>query len=136
MSVESHAPFPSHFLVAGDGMDLPLLRQLLGRMPADAYGQVFVEVAARFQITPLCAPEGVTVHWLVDESSPLSHTRGERAAKAVMAWVSEWMPEEQGAHTAPYVMWIGCSTSTVMDRLYDRLGDRLDDLHLHHRHHD
>lgn len=130
---ETPASPPSHFLIAGDITDLSLLHQLLGRLPVDAYGQVFVEVAARFQISRLPAPAGLTVHWLVDDASPLTHTRGERAAQAVMAWVSEWMPEETSAHATPYVMWIGCSTSTVMDRLYDRLGDSLDDLHLHHR---
>ncbi|WP_336632872.1 MULTISPECIES: SIP domain-containing protein [unclassified Microbacterium] len=127
---------PSHFLIAGDITDLSLLHQLVGRLPVDAYGQVFIEASDDVQIRPLPAPPGLVVHWLVDDASPLGLPRGERAAQAVMAWVSEWMPEETATHLTPYVMWIGCSTSTVMDQLYDRLGDTLDDLHLHHRSHD
>ncbi|GAA3029578.1 SIP domain-containing protein [Microbacterium dextranolyticum] len=123
---------PSHFLIAGDATDLPLLDQLLRRLPVDAYGQVFVEIDAHVQICPLPAPAGLTVHWLTRDEPQ----RGGRAARAVMGWVSEWMPDEASAHDAPYVMWIGCSTSIVMDRLYDRLGDRLEGMHLHHRPHD
>lgn len=135
-SRRSDPAVPAHFLIAGDLSDLPLLRRLLERLPVDAYGQVFIEVSAAFQVIDLPSPPEMTVTWLVGDTSPLSPPRGELAARAVVAWVSEWMPEERDAHTAPYVMWIGCSTSTVMDRLHDRLGDRLDHLHLHHRHHD
>ncbi len=125
---------PAHFLIAGDAGDLPLLERLLSRLPADAYGQVFVEVTTAFQITELPAPVGMTVTWLVDKPATQAEPRGELAARAAVAWVAEWMPESRDAHEAPYVMWIGGTTSIVLDRLHDRLGDRLDRLHLHHGH--
>ncbi|MBN9178214.1 MAG: SIP domain-containing protein [Microbacterium sp.] len=125
---------PAHFLIAGDAGDLPFLDRLLSRLPSDAYGQVFIEVATAFQITELPAPVGMTVTWLVNNSATRAEPRGELAARAAVAWVAEWMPETQDAHEAPYVMWIGGTTSVVLDRLHDRLGDRLDRLHLHHQH--
>lgn len=130
----SSASIPTHFLLAGDGGDLAMIGTLLDRLPVDAYGQAFVEVASAFQISDLPAPAGMTVTWLVNNSPTRAQPRGELAARAAVAWVSEWLPEEQDAHTAPYVMWIGGATSTIMDQLHDQLGERLDRLHLHHRH--
>lgn len=123
----------AHFFIAGDLSDLPLIRRMLERIPVDAYGQVYIEVAAAFQIVPLAAPTGITVTWLVADSSPLRHRAGDLTSRAVMAWVAEWTPEDPQAHEIPYVMWIGGSTTTVIDRLYERYGDALSDLHLHHR---
>lgn len=128
------ASVPAHFLLAGDGSDVPMLERLLSRLPSDAYGQTFIEVATAFQITDLPAPPGMTVTWLVNNSATRAQPRGERAARAAVAWVSEWLPEEQDAHAEPYVMWIGCGTSAIMNELADQLGERLDRLHLHHRH--
>lgn len=129
-----HVSEPTHFLIVGDSTDLPLLRHMLGRLPVDAYGQMFIEVATAVQVHDWAGPDGLAVTWLVRERSRRFRPRGEAAAQAMLAWVSEWMPEDQDAHSAPYVMWIGCSMSTVMDRLYRQLGDRLDHLHLHHPH--
>ena len=127
----------AHFLIVGDATDLPMLRGILSRLPADAYGQVFVEVATAVQIQDWEAPADVSVTWLVRER--LRHPlppRGDLATEAVIAWIAEWMPEEQGLHAVPYVLWIGCSMNPQMDRLYRELDERLDGVHLHHPHHD
>jgi len=35
----------------------------------------------------------------------------------------------------PYVIWIGCSASAPVTRLYRDLAERLGETHLHHPHH-
>jgi len=123
----------THFLLVGDETDIPLLRRLLEQLPVNAYGQAFIELTTPALPTSLDAPEGLTVTWLPPSVREPFSRRGDAAASAALAWVAEWLPDETCTHDAPYVMWIGCSTSNVMDRLRGELGDRLERLHLHHR---
>jgi len=58
---------------------------------------------------------------------------GLRAARAVLSWVSEWVPEGRGEETS-YVLWIGCASSAHIDYLYRHLAHRFENLHLHHPH--
>jgi NADPH-dependent ferric siderophore reductase len=120
-----------HFLIVGEAADLPLIRRMLDRLPVDGYGQVFVEVATPFQVADLIAPDDVSVTWLVRNHAGSFRARGELAAGAVLSWISEWMPDEDG-NDSPYVMWIGGPTGDVMERLHVEIGDRLGRLHLHH----
>jgi NADPH-dependent ferric siderophore reductase len=122
-----------HFLIVGEAADLPLIRRMLDRLPVDGYGQVFVEVATGYQVTELSAPEGVAVTWLVRNHAGSFRPNGEMAAGAVLAWIAEWMPDEDG-NDAPYVIWVGGPTRTVMERLHVEIGDRIHRLHLHHPH--
>lgn len=133
MPTDASESTPTHFLLAGDSSDLPLMSHILRRLPVDAYGQVFVEVDAASPIEHLETPESLTATWLRrDERDPMVRL-GEATAEAVLAWVSEWMPERRDAHAAPYVMWIGQSMSRVMTQLSDHLGDRVGALHIHYQ---
>lgn len=127
-----------HFLLVGDSRDLPAITGMLSRIPVGAIGQVFLEVASAIQIRRLPCPAGISVTWLCrDRSIGANGTiagRGELAARAVAAWVSEWMPDEQESHRLPYIMWIGCSTSRPVTELYLELADRLGEAQLHHPH--
>jgi NADPH-dependent ferric siderophore reductase len=128
----------AHFLLVGDGADLGTLRGIVDRLPVDAYGQIFVEVATRAQVRRWDVPAGMTVSWLRRDrvASLLGGLapRGELVARAVTAWVAEWIPEERSDRALPYVLWIGCSASDQVDRLYRHLARRFGNLHLHHPH--
>lgn len=133
MPIDASESAPTHFLLAGDSSDLPLMSHILRRLPVDAYGQVFIEIDAARPIEFLETPEDLTVTWLHrDMHDPMARV-GEAAADAVLAWVSEWVPEHREAHSAPYVMWIGQSMSRVMTQLSDHLGDRVGALHIHYQ---
>lgn len=127
----------AHFLIVGDAADIPLIRESLDRLPVDAYGQVFVEVASEMQIQRLAAPVGVTVSWLSRDAAVRSRgplpPRGELAARAIEAWCAEWSPQDETEQT--FVLWIGCSSSGRVDELYRQLGQRMPQVHLHHPHH-
>lgn len=117
------------FLIVGDAHDLPGVIDMLHRLPVDAYGQVLLEVASEIQIRPLPAPLGMSVTWLcrdrprrIDE--PLA-PRGELAARALTAWIAEWMPETHVDQAEPYVIWIGCATSHRMSDVATGLSRRL-----------
>ena len=120
-----------HFLIVGDSTDVPLVRDMLSRLPADAYGQVFIEVAVDLQIQRWDPPGRMSITWLVRDGSSLVSggrmaARGEKAAAAASAWISEWMPDRAESHDAPYVLWIGCSASVRVGRLCRHLSTRLD----------
>ncbi|WP_127794306.1 SIP domain-containing protein [Agromyces sp. LHK192] len=124
----------AHFLLLGGTEDLGAIADATSRFPVDAYGQVFIEVASLIQVVDLPVPPHVSVTWLQRDLAPGSIApRGRRAAQALRAWVSEWLPEEAAA--VPYVLWIGCAASEEIDELYRELGERLPRLHLHHPHH-
>ena len=77
-------------LLAGDLADLPGIVAALAWLPADAYGQVLVEACLDDELPLLAAPPRVTIHRV--ERSPLGE--GIAAARAVAAWVEEWIPDE------------------------------------------
>ncbi len=130
----------AHFLLVGDSTDLATILDTVARLPVNAYGQIFIEVASDVQIQRWRVPLGMSVSWLRrDRLSSVVGTiapRGELVARAVAAWVAEWMPEHHGDHELPYVLWIGCSASDRVDQLYRELAGRIDHLHLHHPHAD
>ncbi|AYF98717.1 SIP domain-containing protein [Protaetiibacter intestinalis] len=127
-----------HFLLVGDSRDIPAISGMLTRLPVGSFGQVYLEVASAIQMRRLPAPDRVSVTWLCRDrqasASGAIAPRGELAARAAAAWVSEWMPEDSDTRPHPYIMWIGCSTSAPVSELYRRLADRLGDAHLHHPH--
>lgn len=129
----------AHFLMIGDGDDIPMIQTILRRLPVDAYGQVMVEVATPLVATELEAPDGVGVTWMYRyrEGSPFApvRERGELAARAIRAWMVEWMPDDD-SHEVPLVLWIGCSENEHVDRTYWDLRTRFPELHLHHPHYD
>ena len=91
-----------HVLLAGDVGDLPGIVAALAWLPADAYGQVLVEVAADDELPLLAAPLRVTVHRV--ERSPEGD--GVAAARAVAAWVEEWIPDEVDERRTVSI-WVG-----------------------------
>ncbi|GAB3928668.1 hypothetical protein GCM10011575_13050 [Microlunatus endophyticus] len=133
-----------YVLIAGDEYDLPAIRRLLGGLPEDTYGQVFVEILTERVQESLPAPERVAVTWLVRSRRasriPLLPfaDRGEPLAAALAGWATEWLAgaDEQSAEHP--LMWIGVAESAhvaaVQDLLlgpvYDQvrsLDDALDD---------
>lgn len=128
----------SHFLLVGDSSDLGALRDIVSRLPVDAYGQIFIEVASTLQVQRWNVPASVTLTWLcrderTGDGSPFP-ARGELVARAVASWIAEWMPEHRTSHEHPYIVWVGCATSPRVDRLYRDLAMRIDHARLHHGH--
>jgi NADPH-dependent ferric siderophore reductase len=109
-------------LLAGDSADLRDLRALTASLPADAYGQVYVEVASALQIEPLATPVRVAVTWLVRESGSGVIARGALLTAAVDAWIDEWMPE--GVRADRRIAWIGCSAAPRLADRYRELQER------------
>ena len=129
----------AHFLLAGDGSDIPTIQTTLQRLPVDAYGQVFLEVASPFRYQPISAPEGIGITWLFRDpgdgiQNPVA-PRGERLVEALQGWLAEWMPEWHLPED-PLVLWIGCCDSPLVDEFYVALRTERPQLHLHHPHDD
>src|SRR6202167_6445423 len=77
----AYAPDPAadwHLLV-GDETALPAISVALEALPADAIGQVFIEVAEPEDEVPLTAPEGVQINWIL-RGGRADLARAERAA--------------------------------------------------------
>lgn len=123
------------FLIAGDSIDLPQIRDMLRRLPVNAYGQVYVEIAAPIQVERWQVPSGMAITWLRRDLTAtavgVAVPRGELVRRAVGAWVDEWLP---GGTAEPCVLWIGCATSPRVDDLYRELSARLGPETLRHPH--
>lgn len=134
--MDADDPTRPRFLIAGDATDLPQIREMLGRLPVTAYGQVYVEIASPIQVERWRVPEGMAVTWLRRDLASLESgatvPRGELIRRAVTGWVSEWLPE--GGADDPCVLWIGCATSPRVDDLYRELTTRLGPESLRHPH--
>lgn len=63
----AYAPDPAAdwHLMAGDETALPAISVALEALPANAIGQVFIEVAEPEDEVPLAAPEGVQINWIL-----------------------------------------------------------------------
>ena len=75
-------------LIAGDETAVPAMSAILGQLPADARGAVFLEVPEAADALALTAPAGVDVRWLARE--PGSDAYGERLVEAVTGWADAW----------------------------------------------
>ncbi|WIB75863.1 SIP domain-containing protein [Curtobacterium sp. MCPF17_002] len=106
-------------LLAGGVDDLPEISRMLEDLPANAYGQVFVEVALQEQVRSLPAPPRVTVSWLVRSArasvvAPLVFAdHGEALAAAVTGWASEWCVADCEPRTT---VWIGLAENPWVER--------------------
>jgi NADPH-dependent ferric siderophore reductase len=109
-------------LLAGDSADLRDLRALAASLPADAYGQVYVEVASAVQIERLETPVRVAVTWLVREQESDIAARGVLLTAAVDGWIAEWMPE--GVRDDRRIAWVGCSATPQLAERYRTLQER------------
>lgn len=109
-------------LLAGDSADLRDLRAIAATLPADAYGQIYVEVASPVQIERLVTPVRVAVTWLVRERVTGVVPRGVLLAAAVDAWIAEWMPA--GVRNDRRIAWVGCSAAPQIADRYRTLQER------------
>lgn len=118
-------------LIAGGSADIPAIRRILDRVPSGTYGQVFIEIASPVQIRSWPVPTGVTVTWLRrerDSAVPQPMLpKGELLARAVAAWMTEWLPEDEP--DLPGFVWVGGATSRAVDRVYVELSRRLGLVH-------
>ncbi|MBF4462775.1 MULTISPECIES: SIP domain-containing protein [unclassified Rathayibacter] len=117
------------YLIAGDETVLPWIQSLLDSLPANARGQVFVEVDEARGIPPLVAPGRVCVTWLgrsQRSGAPGTGTRCERGIaldRAVRAWVGEMSvvggeyPWADARHD--FCAWIGGTGETIAELAVD-----------------
>ncbi|ROQ54614.1 siderophore-interacting protein [Rathayibacter sp. PhB152] len=83
------------FLIAGDETVVPWIQSMLDALPANARGQVFVEVDDARGLPPLSAPGRVCVTWLGRSQrsgapgTGLACARGVALDRAVRAWMGE-----------------------------------------------
>jgi NADPH-dependent ferric siderophore reductase len=121
-----------HYLLVGDSADLGTLRRMADSLPADAYGQVYIEVASKVQVEQFRTRAGLTVTWLRrDRDAHRTGTlapRGLLAARAMAGWASEWLGDDAGE--LRYAAWIGCASSSDVRRLLPELANR-PEMHLH-----
>lgn len=85
-------------LLAGDEASLGTMRMILATLPANARGQVFVEVQSDADIESLAAPGRFAVCWLVRE-------RGQSLRRSVDAWLTEMLPVSAFGESTVYA-WI------------------------------
>ncbi|MFD5213836.1 siderophore-interacting protein [Microbacterium sp. NPDC058345] len=72
----------SSVLIAGDETAAPAIRSIVEALPADAVGEVCIEVPTEADALPLTAPDGVRVSWLARSGA----AHGVRLSAAVHAW--------------------------------------------------
>ena len=109
---------PDVRLFVSDDTDLPLLREALGGLSADAYGQVFVETDVE-QRDELRRPPGVAVTWLVrDPDADDPRPAGSLAAVVAGAWASEWMIGSASPSRRIFV-WVGPSVRATVQALIE-----------------
>lgn len=85
-------------LLAGDESALPTIRMILATLPANARGQVFIEVHSADDIEQLDAPGRFAVCWLARD-------RGQRLRRSVDAWLAEMLPVSAFGESTVYA-WI------------------------------
>ncbi len=92
----AYAPDPAAdwHLLAGDESAIPAISAALEALPADAKGQVFIEVAGPDDELPLSAPGGVQVHWIY---------RGGRADLVPEDHAGDHAPLIEAVKTAPWL---------------------------------
>ncbi|MFE5874163.1 siderophore-interacting protein [Rhodococcus sp. NPDC056506] len=88
-----------HLLVVGDETALPAIARLLEELPADARGQVFVEIADSVHIQSVRELPGVSITWLPREEAEPGITSllldAVRAAEWSDGRVFAWLAGEQ-----------------------------------------
>ena len=67
-------------LLVGDETAVPAVLSIVERLPADAYGEVVLEVPDALDITDAPAPVGLRMTWLVRQDGASGLPRGVRAA--------------------------------------------------------
>jgi NADPH-dependent ferric siderophore reductase len=63
-------PEADWYLLAGDEAALPAIAAAVEALPADAFGQVFLEVDGEADIQEIAAPPGMELVWLLREGQP------------------------------------------------------------------
>lgn len=124
----------SHFLFVGDHRDVELISRILATLPDTSYGQVFIEVPSNQCMVPIAAPQGMTVHWLLNSPQDSLVPPGGRALEALNAWAVEWMADHLTGHDLPYLMWVGCHGNLGVSERCRDLSAVNGELHLHHPH--
>lgn len=118
---ESAAPVGDLVLAAGSVRDLPEIRSWLAELPADAYGQVLIESCSGMAevLEPLKAPAGVAVNRV-----PFGIEPGEGLARAVTAWLDEWVWAEADIDRSVNVL--ACDDpSTAMRECWSRVDRKI-----------
>ncbi|GAA4910735.1 NADPH-dependent ferric siderophore reductase [Stackebrandtia albiflava] len=72
----------THRLLVGDESALPAIAGIVASLPADARGDVFLELPCLDDVQELAAPEGVRVNWLFRHDDP-DRVPGRLALEAV-----------------------------------------------------
>src|SRR5690625_3654187 len=87
-------PSIERFLMVGDEAALPLLRSLARSFPANARGNIFLELPDDRRPL-LSAPPGITTSVLPRSLPSVLHAPGARACVGLQSWVGEWRSEER-----------------------------------------
>jgi NADPH-dependent ferric siderophore reductase len=87
-------PAADWHLLAGDETALPAISVALEALPADAIGQVFIEIAEPEDEVPLTAPDGVQINWIY---------RGGRADLVGEDRAGDHAPLIEAVKTAPWL---------------------------------
>lgn len=81
--IEFRPPARAHaLLLAGDETALPAIAAICEDLPADAWGEVYVEVPHAADERPLVAPPGVRVTWLGRDTAPAGTAGADGVARA------------------------------------------------------
>jgi len=126
----------SHFLLAGVGADASFLGRLVSILPADGYGQFFLESGGAIEMEYWPGPAGIIPSWLRRDqamgSAQSPAQPGSLLVQALSAWTDEWLPEPGPAFDLPYTIWIGGAGIGEVDAFCAYLEGAYPGLHLHH----
>ena len=122
-------PSIERFLMIGDEADLPLLRSLARSFPANARGNIFLELPDDRRPL-LSAPPGITTSVLPRSLPSVLHAPGARACVALESWVGEWVHGDH-ASAEGHAIFVGLTGNPLIERLCAALVQHRPGLHLH-----
>ena len=122
-------PSIERFLMIGNEADLPLLRSLTTSFPANAQGNIFLELPDDRRPL-LSAPPGISTSVLPRSLPSVLHAPGTRACVALESWVGEWVHGEH-ASAEGHAIFVGLAGNPLVERLCAALVQHRPGLHLH-----
>lgn len=85
-------------LLAGYSEHVETVKMILATLPANARGQVFIQVDSEAEVGHLTAPGRFAICWLVRD-------RGQSLERSLDAWLAEMLPVNAFAESSVYA-WI------------------------------
>lgn len=119
-----------HILIAAESTELNDVELLLGHLPANSYGQVYIEAEDPSEYLALESPRRVTINWLYRSERPSdAHgapvQEGGLVAEAVRIWIGEFLVDDGSDAIDGVAVWLGAHSQALNDSLSSAVVQRI-----------